>query len=231
MITLKKVIAGLLMFSVNLFADVITTRTNFEVTYSPKMRVPVVTKPGITLPVNPIIPHLEVRRRLDNKNLSFTNLGIQYDTLKKDEPWKIVLVQEPARTPNSPTAPRTIDLPKDVASIEVLGSSSIGAVNQITKPVMPREAIVIGTMDVLQFVKIKLNLNGELLETYGTLNIKYNVIRNITGDHWVPTGVTSLRTSGVFALKGSSSPTNANLSITVSPPTFNVIPVPPASKQ
>lgn len=170
-----------LLFSSNAWAELVTLRLNCEVLVAPK------NSPKTN---NTILDTYKIRRLLDTSstNMSFYELGVQIETLKKDDPWKFGFY--------NPINKTFIDV-GDKMSFEVISSSQVGILQTIT-PTVAGKIFLLGDITEYRVIKISTKLDDKICEVYSGFNIKYRVVRTDTGDHWYPSSSFSFKGCGKF---------------------------------
>jgi hypothetical protein len=169
-----------LLFSSSAWSELVILRLNFEILLAPK------TTPRTN---NTILNSYKIRRLLDPINdSSFYDLAIQVDTLKKDDPWKLVFY--------NPINKLFVDA-SDKMSFEMIASSQTGVLQTITPQIIGK-VFLLGDITEYRVVKISTKLEDKVCEVYSAFNIKYRVVRTDTGDHWYPSSSFSFRGFGKF---------------------------------
>lgn len=189
-----------LFFPFTCFADFINIKTIPEFVINPKSSRQI---PNNYFSIN----HIKFRKNLiGNDNLTFSEIHVLVNTQNKDADWKFVLFD--------PTSKKNIDL-SDRFTIEFLSSSSAGILNNLTSKEVGF-TYLLGDINETKFCKIVAILNKSKIESYGSLNLRYRVIRNDTGDHWYPYSSFVLKSSGIFS--DSLDNTTCNSHINFIPP-------------
>jgi hypothetical protein len=169
-----------LLFSSSAWSELVIIKLNSEILIAPK------NTPRTN---NIILNPYSIRNKLDpTNNITFSDLGVQVDTLNKDLPWRLVYV--------NPYTKQTIDASHKM-NIDVLASSQVGTLATIT-PQIEGRVFLLGDITEYRVIKLNLDLGVEKCEIYGAFNIRYRVIRNSTGDHWYPSSSFSFRGPGIF---------------------------------
>lgn len=177
---MKKLLLAMLLLCNSAIADIVTVKMSTEFLVAPKTS---------SRTNNTILNTFQIRRRVDpTNNITFGDLGVQIDTLNKDLPWKLVLV--------NPYSKQTIDADSKM-SIEVLASSQVGTLATNTPQVAGR-VFLLGDITEYRVVKINFDLDPDTSEVYGAFNIRYRVVRTDTGDHWYPSASFGFRAPGSF---------------------------------
>lgn len=201
---LFKTLAALLVLANTSLADLVVLKVNMGLLTAPK-----------TTPItsNKIINAAEIRRRLDSTNdASYSDLGIVVDTLRKDEPWKLVYLK--------PNTQLYLDAP-DKMDIDVLGVSQVGNINTIT-PMIAGGVFLLGTVTEYRVVRVALNIGGDRVEAYSAFNIVYRVVRTDTGDHWYPSISVSFRGPGTYWMSASDITSTCLMTMTLTPPKISM---------